>query len=165
MTHKKRKKKFHVLNCWMFFFGAEGFSCSLGVLYRGLGISKLQFNSIFYKKNPIFSSFKFFLIFGHQNHGSRTGSESASGSAIRKNAGSASAFNQCGSAILTRSLMLALKCFWIQETDIYLRVAGASGAGPAHSCQAGHQGESEENGRADPLPDTARLAINFFCII
>ena len=40
-------------------------------------------------------------------------------------------------------------------------MAGAPGAGPAHHCQAGHQGESEENGRTDPLPDTARLTINF----
>jgi hypothetical protein len=52
----------------------------------------------------------------------------------------------------------------MQETNIYLRVAGAPGAGPAHNWQAGHQGESEENGRADPLPDTARLAINFFVL-
>jgi hypothetical protein len=44
MTHKNRKK------CRIFMFGsagcsllrAEGFSCSLGVLYGGLGISKLQ---------------------------------------------------------------------------------------------------------------------------
>jgi hypothetical protein len=64
MTHKKRKKKFHVLNCWMFFFGAEGFSCSLGVLYRGLGKSKLQFNTIFHIKNPIFPALNFsqFLV-------------------------------------------------------------------------------------------------------
>ncbi len=45
MTHKNRKKS------WIFMFlstgcsllMAEGFSCSLGVLYGGLGISKLQF--------------------------------------------------------------------------------------------------------------------------
>ncbi len=48
MIHKNRKKvKFHVLKCWM--FSSEGlnacFSCSLDVLYGGLGISKffLQF--------------------------------------------------------------------------------------------------------------------------
>jgi hypothetical protein len=39
---------------------AEGSSCSLCVLYGGLGITKLQF---FIKKYPI----KFFPIFGHQN--------------------------------------------------------------------------------------------------
>ncbi len=43
-------------------------------------------------------------------------------------------------------------------------MAGAPGADPAHGWQAGHQGESEENGRADPLPDSARLAINFFLL-
>jgi hypothetical protein len=44
MTRKDRKKvkKFHVVKCWMFSFD-EGFSCSLDVLYGGLGISKLQF--------------------------------------------------------------------------------------------------------------------------
>jgi hypothetical protein len=46
MTRKKRKKvsKFYVLciaGCSL--LRDEGFSCSLGVLYRGLGISKLQF--------------------------------------------------------------------------------------------------------------------------
>jgi hypothetical protein len=45
MTHKNRKKD----RIFMFFstgcslLRAEGFSCSLGVLYRGLEISKLQF--------------------------------------------------------------------------------------------------------------------------
>jgi hypothetical protein len=42
MTHKNRKKfkifMFLSTGCW-----AEGFSCSLGVLYGGLGKSKLQF--------------------------------------------------------------------------------------------------------------------------
>ncbi len=46
MTQKERKnqkvKKFHVLT-WCSLLRAEGFSCDLGVLYRGLGISKLQF--------------------------------------------------------------------------------------------------------------------------
>ena len=42
MTHKNRKKgqNFHVLKGWMF---SLGFSCSMNVLYGGLGISKLQF--------------------------------------------------------------------------------------------------------------------------
>jgi hypothetical protein len=44
MTHKNKKKvqNFHVLKYWMFSFEAEGFSCSLGVLYGGQGISKLH---------------------------------------------------------------------------------------------------------------------------
>jgi hypothetical protein len=72
---KKKVKKFHVLNCWMF-------SCSLGVLYRGLGISILQFLI----KKYFFFSFKFFAIFGHQNPGykTRSGSRPGSRSAIRK---------------------------------------------------------------------------------
>jgi hypothetical protein len=44
------------------FLRAEGFSCSLCVLYRGLGITKLQFLS---KKYQIFSSvniFQFLVI-------------------------------------------------------------------------------------------------------
>jgi hypothetical protein len=45
MTHKKRKKSrnFMFLSTGCSRLRAEGFSCSLGVLYRGLGISKLQF--------------------------------------------------------------------------------------------------------------------------
>ncbi len=39
-------------------FGAEGFSYSLGVLYRGLRISKLQFD----QKNFIFQ-LEFFILF------------------------------------------------------------------------------------------------------
>jgi hypothetical protein len=45
MTHKNRKKS----RIFMFFSSgcsllrADGFSCSLGVFYGGLGISKLQF--------------------------------------------------------------------------------------------------------------------------
>ncbi len=80
---------------------------SLVVIYRGLGISKLQF---LIKKIFFFSAlnfFKFFIIFGLQNPGSRTGSESVStsGPAIRKNAGSGSvsgsALNQCESPTLS----------------------------------------------------------------
>jgi hypothetical protein len=77
MTHKKRKKKriscFELLDA----LRAEGFSCSLGVLYRVVGIKK---NAIFNHKNIIFFQLNFSIIFGHQNPGSRTGS----GSAIRK---------------------------------------------------------------------------------
>ncbi len=46
MTHKNRNKKlscFEVLGCLL--LKAEGFFCSLHVLYEGLGISKLQFQS------------------------------------------------------------------------------------------------------------------------
>ncbi len=45
MTHKNRKK-YRIFMFWSAgcsFLRAEGFSCSLGVLYGGLGISKLQF--------------------------------------------------------------------------------------------------------------------------
>jgi hypothetical protein len=42
-THN-RKKSFHFLKCWgCSLWRAGGFSCSLDVLYGGLGISKLQF--------------------------------------------------------------------------------------------------------------------------
>ncbi len=45
MTHKNRKKCriFMFLSTGCSLLRAEGFSCSLGVLYEGLGISKLQF--------------------------------------------------------------------------------------------------------------------------
>jgi hypothetical protein len=63
---------------------AEGFSCSLGVLYGDLGISKLQF---LIKKIEIkFSSYKFFTILGHQTLYPESGSE------IRKNTGSGSLY-------------------------------------------------------------------------
>jgi hypothetical protein len=43
---------------------AEGFSCNLGVLYGGLGISKLEF---LIKKIKIkFPAVNFFSILGHQ---------------------------------------------------------------------------------------------------
>ncbi len=75
----------------------EGIFCSLGILYGGLGISKLNFWSRKYKK---ISSCKFFSIVGHQT----LDPDPESGSAIRKNAGSGfvsgSALNQCGSETL-----------------------------------------------------------------
>jgi hypothetical protein len=43
LQEKKKVQKFHVLQCWMFSFEGEGFSCSLDVLYGGnfsLKISK-----------------------------------------------------------------------------------------------------------------------------
>jgi hypothetical protein len=45
MTHKNRKKSriFMFLKTGCSLLRAEGFSCSLGVLCGGLGISKLQF--------------------------------------------------------------------------------------------------------------------------
>jgi hypothetical protein len=45
MTHKHRKKSriFMFLSTGYSLLRAEGFSCSFGVLYGGLGISKLQF--------------------------------------------------------------------------------------------------------------------------
>ncbi len=45
MTHKNRKKSriFMFLSTGCSLLRAQGFSCGLGVLYGGLGISKLQF--------------------------------------------------------------------------------------------------------------------------
>ncbi len=77
----------------------EDFSCSLNVLYGGLGIRKLQFC---YKKMWIFFSCKFFPIFGHPNPGP------GSGSALTKNTVSGSypdpLWNQFGSATLVSTL-------------------------------------------------------------
>jgi hypothetical protein len=42
-TKIEKVKKNHVLKCWMFSLGAEGFSCNVDALYGDLGISKLQF--------------------------------------------------------------------------------------------------------------------------
>jgi hypothetical protein len=55
-------QKFHIL---IYILRAEGFLCSLDVLYGGLGICKL----CFLIKKFLFS-FQFFSIFGHQNLGS-----------------------------------------------------------------------------------------------
>jgi hypothetical protein len=60
MTHNNRKKSriFMFLSTGCSLLRAEGFSCSLGVLYGGLGISKLQF---FIKKIEIkFPAINFF---------------------------------------------------------------------------------------------------------
>jgi hypothetical protein len=45
MTHRNRKKSriFMFLSTGCSLLRAEGFSCSLGVIYGGLGLSKLQF--------------------------------------------------------------------------------------------------------------------------
>ncbi len=82
---------------------AEGFSCSLGVLYGGLWISKLQF---LIKKIKIkFLVVNFFPILDHQTlDPDPPDPDPESGSAIRKNSGSGSvsgsALNQCGSETL-----------------------------------------------------------------
>jgi hypothetical protein len=79
---------------------AEGFSCSLGVLYGGLGIIKLQF---LIKKIEIKVPAIKFLQFLVIKPWIRI-RDPESGSAIRKNAGSGSvsgsAINQCGSETL-----------------------------------------------------------------
>ncbi len=81
---------------------AEGFSCSLGVLYGGLGISKFQF---LIKRIEIkFPAINFFN-FWSSNPGSGSGirnPDPESGSAIIKNTGSGSALNQCGSETLVK---------------------------------------------------------------
>jgi hypothetical protein len=78
MTHKNRKKD------RIFMFGsagcsllrAEAFSCSLGVLYGGLGISKLEF---LIKKTKIkFPAVFFSSILGHQTLDPDPGSGSGS---------------------------------------------------------------------------------------
>jgi hypothetical protein len=81
---------------------AEGFSCSLGVLYGGLGISKLQF---LIKKIEI--KFPAITLFQSEviNPWIRIRDpDPESGSAIRKNAGSGSALNQCESENLLFSI-------------------------------------------------------------
>jgi hypothetical protein len=87
-------QNFQVLKCW------EGFSCSLGVLYGGLGIGKWQFLIKNIKiKFPVVNFFQFQVI----NSWIRIRDpDPESGSAIRKNAGSVSgsALNQCGSETL-----------------------------------------------------------------
>jgi hypothetical protein len=79
---------------------AKGFSCSLGVLYGGLGISKKQF--LIKKmeiKFPVINFFQFKVIKPWIRI-----RDPESGSAIIKNAGSGSvsgsALNQCGSETL-----------------------------------------------------------------
>jgi hypothetical protein len=73
---------------------AEGFSCSLGVLYGGLGI-EIKF--------PAINFFNF-----------RSSTLYPSGSAIRKNAGSGSvsgsALNQCGSETLEDGRASSMGC-------------------------------------------------------
>jgi hypothetical protein len=112
MTHKNRKKSrifiFLSIGTGCSLLRAEGFSCSLGILYGSLGISKLQF---LIKKIEInSSSYKFFSILGLQT----LDPDPESGSAIRKNAGSrsvsGSALNECGSETL-------LSCWFLTLTE------------------------------------------------
>ncbi len=66
MTHKNRKKSriYMFLRAGCSLLSAEGFTCSLGVLYGGLGISELQF---LIKKIEIkIPAINFFSILGHQ---------------------------------------------------------------------------------------------------
>ncbi len=66
MTQKNRKKSrnFMFLSTGCSLLRAEGFCCSLGFLYGGLGISKQQF---LIKKIKIkFSAINFLSILGHQ---------------------------------------------------------------------------------------------------
>jgi hypothetical protein len=65
MAHKNRKKSriFMILSTGCSRLRAEGFSCSLGFLYGGLGISKLQF--LIKKieiKFPAIHIFQFYVI-------------------------------------------------------------------------------------------------------
>ena len=65
MTHKNRKKSriFMFLSTGCSLLRAEGFSCSLGILYGGLGISKLQFlNMKIEIKFPAINFFQFQVI-------------------------------------------------------------------------------------------------------
>jgi hypothetical protein len=66
MTHKNRKKSrtFMFLSSGCSLLRAEGFSCSLGVLYGGLGISKFKF--LIKKIENKFPTINFFAILGHQ---------------------------------------------------------------------------------------------------
>jgi hypothetical protein len=94
---------------------AEGFSCCLGVLYGGLGISKLQL--LIKKIEPKFPAINFFQFQVIKPWIRIRDPDPESGFAIRKNAGSGSvsgsALNQCGSETLVslviwRNILLQL---------------------------------------------------------
>jgi hypothetical protein len=72
MTHKNRKKyrNFMFWSAGCSLLRAEGFSCSLGVLYGGLGISKLEF---LIKKIKIKFPSVYFFNFSSSNPGSGSG--------------------------------------------------------------------------------------------
>jgi hypothetical protein len=104
MTHKNRKKSriFMFISTGCSLLRAEGFSCSLGFLYGGPEISKLQF--LINKIEIKFPAKIFFSILGHQTL------DPDPGSVIRKNSGSGSVsgsvLNQCGSETLLFCLLL-----------------------------------------------------------
>jgi hypothetical protein len=122
MTHKNIKKSriFMLISTGCTLLRAEGFSCSLDVLYGGRGISKLQF---LIKEIEIkFPAINFFPILGHQTP------DPESGSAIRKNAGSA--LNQCRSETLLIDIVHVTS---VVEPKIFL-----SALNPApQSCKSG----------------------------
>ncbi len=125
MTYKNRKK-YRIFMFWSAgcsLLRAEGFFCSVGVLYGGLGISKLQF---LIKKIKIkISSCNFFLNFRPSNTDLVRDQDAESGSAIRKNAGygsvSGSALNQCGFATLIQRVAhlgaLLAGAGWVVHVD------------------------------------------------
>ncbi len=113
MTYKNRKK-YRIFMFWSTgcsLLRAEGFFCSLSVLYGGLGISKLQF--LIMKIKILITSCKFSSILGHQTRIRDPGS----GSAIRKNAGSVSgsALNQCRSANLEKRFIECCRMRYLQK--------------------------------------------------
>ncbi len=89
-----------------FDLSTEGFSCSLGVLFGGLEISKLQF---LIKKIEIeFLAINFYFILGHQTLDPNPGS----GSAIIKNAGTGS-----GSTIHIKSMRTRNPAFLLSLSE------------------------------------------------
>ncbi len=84
MTHKNRKKSrfFMFLSTGCSLLRAEGFSCSMGILYGGLGISKLKF---LIKKTEIkFPAIHFFQFYVIKPWIRIRDPDPESGSAIRK---------------------------------------------------------------------------------
>jgi hypothetical protein len=72
---------FHVFKYCMLSLKIEGFSCTLGVVYGGLGIRKLK---ILLKKIEIhFPAINFFLILGHNTWIRIRNPEPRAGSGIR----------------------------------------------------------------------------------
>jgi hypothetical protein len=62
-----------------------------------------------------FTAVNFFPTFGHLFPGFGTGSGAGSGIAIRKNAGSGSALNQCGSTTLPYVYVDHMRIAWIKR--------------------------------------------------
>ncbi len=107
--NRKKSRIFIFLSTGCSLLRAEGFSCSLGVLYGGLGISKLQF--LIKKIGITFPAINFFQFQVIKPWIRIRDPDLESGSGIRirnqKNAGSGSvsgsALNQCGSETLQKS--------------------------------------------------------------